>query len=303
MLLLAVQYAVQPHLSKKYISENTNKQSVALVEEIVKSVVAAVIYSQYVVPQMHGSIHCWSLSSSVLAAALPAVLYAFQGVLQYVAQINLDPVAYNGLSQTKTLFAALACYLLMGMNQSMQQMLSLTLLFFSATLFQNHRSTANVDVRNESNDLTWWFKGVLPCLGATALSGFAGALSQRGLQLAGGGIGRDPYLYTVEISVYSALTLTVPLLIHGGRNNFSWDGWTYKTLIPILWKALGGILTALVHKSAGSVTKGFALMLGLVLAATFQSICTNKDMSWHHLGGTTLVLFSGWLHFAHPSRP
>ena len=38
------------------------------------------------------------------------------------------------------------------------------------------------------------------------LSGLAGALSVRGLQLTGGH-GRDPFLFTIEVSVFSAATL------------------------------------------------------------------------------------------------
>jgi len=44
MMLLAVQYAVQPRLSRKYISPKIKKQSVALVEEVVKTSFAAVIF-------------------------------------------------------------------------------------------------------------------------------------------------------------------------------------------------------------------------------------------------------------------
>jgi hypothetical protein len=44
MMLLAIQYAVQPRLSKKYISPKINKQSVALVEEVVKTGMAAAIF-------------------------------------------------------------------------------------------------------------------------------------------------------------------------------------------------------------------------------------------------------------------
>ena len=44
MMLLAIQYAIQPRLSKKLISPKVNKQSVALVEEVVKTTMAAVIF-------------------------------------------------------------------------------------------------------------------------------------------------------------------------------------------------------------------------------------------------------------------
>jgi hypothetical protein len=45
MMLLAVQYALQPRLSRKYISPKVNKQAVALVEEVVKTGMAAAIFA------------------------------------------------------------------------------------------------------------------------------------------------------------------------------------------------------------------------------------------------------------------
>ena len=45
MMLLALQYALQPRLSRRYISPQVNKQSVALVEEVVKTGMAAAIFA------------------------------------------------------------------------------------------------------------------------------------------------------------------------------------------------------------------------------------------------------------------
>ena len=44
MMLLAVQYAIQPRLSKRYIAPQVNKESVALVEEVIKTGMAAMIF-------------------------------------------------------------------------------------------------------------------------------------------------------------------------------------------------------------------------------------------------------------------
>ena len=45
MILLAAQYALQPRLSRKYIPPQLNKQSVALVEEVVKTGMAAAVFA------------------------------------------------------------------------------------------------------------------------------------------------------------------------------------------------------------------------------------------------------------------
>ena len=146
---------------------------------------------------------------------------------------------------------------------------------------------------------------MVPCLAATALSGLAGALSQKGLQVSGlDGKGRPVHLYTMEVSAYSALTLLIPLVWQSRRkavtrvipnssapgsdptltlasastSSTSWFhdfGWT--TMIPVVCKALTGFLTALVHKHAGTVAKGFALMLGLVLSTMIQAVLDAQN--------------------------
>ena len=46
MMLLAVQYAIQPRLSRHYISPRiTNQQSVALTEEVIKTGMAAAVFA------------------------------------------------------------------------------------------------------------------------------------------------------------------------------------------------------------------------------------------------------------------
>jgi UDP-sugar transporter A1/2/3 len=269
------------------------------------------------------------LQSSLAIAGLPAVLYAIQGVWQYTAHQYIDPVTFNGLSQTKTLWAAACCYLILGQSQSVPQMGALILLFVSALLFQGMfttrtasssiRLSSGASPRIPTRSRDWFIKGVFPCLGATICSGLAGALSQRGLQLTGGH-GRDAYLYTMEVSVFSALTLLVSLLLSSlssslqrpvttttsetkkRSNLLVVEGWTRATWVPIIWKAAGGVLTALVHQSSGSVAKGFALMFGLVLSGVLQSFIQEEEILPHQVAGTLFVMLSGWVHFINPAK-
>jgi UDP-sugar transporter A1/2/3 len=343
MVLLALQYTLQPRLSKRYISPKTNKQSVALAEETVKTAIAAVMFcasrsasasasASTATTTIQQELSQWNLQSSLAIAGLPAVLYAIQGVWQYTAHQYIDPVTFNGLSQTKTLWAAACCYLILGQSQSVPQMGALILLFVSALLFQGAfttttttttpptsttaSTTSSISPRFPARSKDWFIKGIFPCLGAAICSGLAGALSQRGLQLTGGH-GRDAYLYTMEISVFSALTLLVSLMLPSlssssrrpvttttketkkrtWSNPLVLEGWTRATWIPIIWKAAGGVLTALVHQSSGSVAKGFALMLGLVLSGVLQSFIQEEEILPHQVAGTLFVMLSGWVHF------
>ena len=374
MLLLAIQTSIQPRLSRKYIPKHTSKVRVVLVEEVIKTSAASIMFwgisgKEVVQAALKGvyssssrriscsdtsfphnllirslsffqlelntycisswSVTDWTLQSSLLVAGLPACLYAVQGVLTYMSHQHLDSVTFNGLSQTKTLSAALCCYMVMGKRQSPLQLVALGLLFLSAIVFQNHRISgtgANAQTGHDGKgDTSFLIKGVIPCLIATFISGLAGAFSQRGLQMVGGN-GRNAFLYTVEVSFFSALALLVPQLISSSsrdsksvKNQRSAETndrmLSAKSLIPISSKAMGGILTALVHKYAGSVVKGFALMLGLVMSGILQSLWVeenNKDgsnndtkatkgaLKWHQVAGIAIVMFSSWLHFTNP---
>jgi UDP-sugar transporter A1/2/3 len=238
------------------------------------------------------------------------VLYAVQGVLQYISHQHLDPVTFNGLTQTKTLSAALCCWLIMGKMQSPIQVIALGILFGSALVFQGYvRMGTTKIVPDDQNSLNskrnedWLFRGVIPCIGAAFLSGLAGALSQKGLQLTGI-TGRDPFLYTVEISFFSSVTLLISMMRSNVFSKKEWEKqkayWTWKMLIPIAVKAAGGVVTALVHKYAGSVAKGFALMFGLVLSGTIQSVLSDETLQPFQVVGTLMIMMSTWLHFTHP---
>jgi len=50
------------------------------------------------------------------------------------------------------------------------------------------------------------------------------------------------------------------------------------------------------------VIKGFALTLGLVFSALLQFIFEDKELTSGQMVGTSLVLFSSWLHFTNPSN-
>ena len=267
----------------------------------------------------------------MIVAGIPAFLYAIQGVLTYTAYQSLDPVTFNGLQQTKIISAALFCFLLLGKRQSHLQIVALAILTLSALLFQgtarislpsissltsrkskNRMTNATLAVTHQNEEWknndsegatslappkrTTSSLGIMTCLLATAISGLAGSLSQKGLQMTGIG-GRNAYLYTVEVSLYSALCLLV-----SSRPNFqSFQSWTPSTVFAIVLKAMGGLLTAFVHKYAGSVTKGFALILGLVLTGAIQAILDKKTLSNNQMAGTALVLLSSWLHFTNPT--
>ncbi|EJK56680.1 hypothetical protein THAOC_23388, partial [Thalassiosira oceanica] len=293
LLLLALNYAVTPRLGRLYIHPSTNKQSVALVEEVVKMSLGlgGWVLSSYVaqssliedasslsdrtVQDLSRQLSSWSFTSTLLAAGLPSALYAIQGTLQYTAYQHLDSVTFNGLVQFKVLTSALCCYILLGKRQSPWQCVSLGLLLLSNIIFQG----------------TWksWRKGAQRCL----------------QQQVDGMQHRNAYFYTVEISALSATYLIASMAANwiGGevfgdnkqvkaipreRGSGFFHDWSHKTFIPVAMKATAGLLTALVHQHLGSVVKGFALVLGLIFSALLQLGLEGTELTFDQMIGTAL---------------
>jgi UDP-sugar transporter A1/2/3 len=317
LLLLALNYSIMPRLSKKFIHSKTNKTSLALVEEMIKFSMGI---GGFLITDSWSSIKGWKPYSTLIAAGLPSALYALQGTLTYTSYQNLDAFTFNGLTQLKTLSAALCCYFVMGKTQSLMQIIALAILSVVPLVLEDKFNVKRIlsfqrntkddgDIKSLRNRI---LLGIFPCLGATLLSGLAGSMSQKSLQFSVGSMERNAYFYSAEISICTAFFLfismmksknIVPMEVEFDGSNVQkayFNYWNWKTFIPITVKASGGILTALVHKHSGSVMKGFSLVLGLVFSALLQNIIDGEDLKMRQIFGTALVLLSSWLHFTSP---
>jgi UDP-sugar transporter A1/2/3 len=247
------------------------------------------------------------VSTWISVAGIPAALYAIQNFAALLAYQNLDALTFNVLNQTKTLSAALCCYLVMGRTQSRQQIVALFLLLLSALIMERiitldwilvlNDAKKPVEFSLEARHVT---HGVAPVLFASFLSGLAGAMSQKNLQ----NKGRNPFLFSMELCAASSLILALSLVVSPDgdmirEQGFFGSDWNVQVFIPILTNAVGGILVGLVTKYAGSVRKGFALIFGILLSGLLQS----ESVSNEQIIGGILAAVSLWMHATNPSLP
>lgn len=255
----------------------------------------------------------WNFTTWISVAFLPAALYALQNLAALQAYQNLDSLTFNVLNQTKTLSAALCCYLVMGRKQSFIQVLSLLLLLLSALIMEKLvplGAFVSADMSFEAQVPKFSSKhfshGVAPILVASFISGLSGALSQKNLQAQGGG--RNAYLFSMELCAASTLILTTSLFFStdGKRilEDGFWSGWTSTTWIPIVTNSIGGIIVGLVTKYAGSVRKGFALILGIFLSGVVQAALQPEiGVSREQAVGGLIAAVSLWIHATNPPVP
>lgn len=232
-----------------------------------------------------------------------------QNLAALTAYQHLDGLTFNVLNQTKTLSAALCCYLVMGRKQSYTQVVALFCLLLAALIMEGILPLDMSLLHDNSTfslsnlDSQRWTYGVAPILLASFISGLAGALSQKNLQDAGGG--RNPYLFSMELCAASMVMFTIKLMFSKDLATLGgfWRAWTPSTMIPILSNATGGIIVGLVTKYAGSVRKGFALIFGILLSGLAQAMFQpDQTIKKEHVFGGVIAAFSLYLHATNPPR-
>uniref|UniRef100_A0A7S1BR76 EamA domain-containing protein n=1 Tax=Corethron hystrix TaxID=216773 RepID=A0A7S1BR76_9STRA len=316
---LAIQFGMQPILIQSYVNSGVSPATLISCQEAAKLGLALFMLRRSGPEEFESSTKGWNLATSFRVAGLPAIIYAVQGYCFLIAYKNLDPVSFNVINQTKTLAAALFCFLLMGKRQSNVQLLALVLLLLASLVIEGiidlGAVVASQDFTNDSVDELEgnniidqdqnYSLGLTMILTGCLLSGLAGALAQKSLQIMGGG--RNSFLFTAELSLFSAGCLILSLVFTGDivgvlQHGFFHD-WTLKTLLPIFSQAFGGVCIGLVTKHAGAVMKGFALVIGLVLTGLFQSIKKGEALTLNELFGVILVSIATTLHLRYPYKP
>jgi solute carrier family 35 (UDP-sugar transporter), member A1/2/3 len=192
---------------------------------------------------------------------------------------------FNVVNQTKLISTAFLAYFMLGKRQSRQQCFALFLLFVASilislstmkpkTIAAAETLTTGDGVKFSLADLSNTSVGLICISLASLLSGLGSALSEFALRRVNTGQPRDTYLFSAELALYSSLCMLVVLVfdINGDRSKGMTGGFgrgldKFST-IPIITQAIGGVLVGLVTKYAGSVRKGFSIVLGILIAVS-----------------------------------
>jgi solute carrier family 35 (UDP-sugar transporter), member A1/2/3 len=326
MILLAVQFATQPILTKKFAPKGIIRSTYVLAQDCVR--LSLSIFLLTITRSWSSASMNWSLCNSLAMAGVPSVLYLIQSYLSLIAYQTLSPITYNVLNQTKTISAAICCFLLLGQRQSFFQVCSLGILLLAALVMENvvpvqlpvlspkNHVNENQKQQQDSGVLRSTVSsistkaGIAPILAASLLSGLAGAWTQGSLRYPGRR-NSNSLFFSLELSLYSILSMVVTLQIPGvlsdrellksSNSHERWFvGWTPNTLIPILVNAIGGILVGLVTKTSGVVPKGFALIFGMFLSGILQNKSVGESVTREQWIGGLLAAISIWIHASYP---
>lgn len=298
MVLLAVQFGLQPILFKEFASGAKNSSVLVIACEACKLVLAALtLASSGALVRVAKS---WTLRESLAASGLPACTYAVQNVLIQVAYQHLPSIVFNLLNQTKLLWSALFIHLLIGTKYSLAQCFSMLTLLGAAMLLSLSKDSSSGDDAAPPMSVEF---GLVPVLLASLLSGLGAAITQRSMQQHK----RDAALVTMELSLYGSLFLMMPSIwstitktptdqspaVNALKSlDAVFEGCDAYTLIPVVSNALGGLLVGTVTKHVGGVLKSFALICGIAFTAFVESVVYGAVLPREVFVAAGLVAFS-----------
>ncbi len=101
--LLALQFGLQPIISKKFAGVDVSKTSIVIATEVFKILIASFSLLTGPKAEIDKIRENWTLGNSIKVAALPATLYAIQNLLIQHGFVYVDSMTFNILNQTKVI--------------------------------------------------------------------------------------------------------------------------------------------------------------------------------------------------------
>ncbi|KAF9146462.1 hypothetical protein BGX30_000084 [Mortierella sp. GBA39] len=262
--------------------------------------------------------------------AVPAMLYAIQNNLQYVASHALDPSTFQVTYQLKILTTALFSVILLNRSLPPLKWASLVMLTAGIALVSleesNHRngnavkpgpidpSSASalgdlLDAQKGSavaevaplSDRPEFVVGLMAVLIACVLSGLAGVYFEKILKNTQESI----WLRNIQLSFFSLPFSLLAVYLKDGEGVTEqgfFAGYDMLVITAIACQSAGGLIVAVVVKYADNILKGFATSISIVISAIASVALFGSQIGTVFIFGTVLVLGATYM-YSLPDRP
>ena len=225
-----------------------------------------------------------------LKMSVPAIVYALQNNLQYVAVSNLGAAVFQVTYQMKILTTALFSVLLLGKKLTMLQWLSLVTLFCGVAVVQLS-SEATEKSSQEQHQIIGLVAVILSCLS----SGFAGVYFEKMLK----GSSASIWLRNVQLGMFGSLSALIGMFVKDCgaiRANGFFFGYTPLVVTVVIQQALGGLIVAVVVKYADNILKGFATSLSIIISCIAAVFLFSFQLTPTFALGAVIVMVAIYLY-------
>ncbi|KAF9090622.1 hypothetical protein BGX29_011365 [Mortierella sp. GBA35] len=262
--------------------------------------------------------------------AVPAMLYAIQNNLQYVASHALDPSTFQVTYQLKILTTALFSVILLNRSLPLLKWTSLVMLTAGIALVSLEESyNRNGHVKHNpvdpesatsalgelleeqkggvaaaaapSNDRPEFIVGLMAVLIACILSGLAGVYFEKILKNTQGSI----WLRNIQLSFFSLPFSLLAVYLKDGEGVTEqgfFAGYDMLVVTAIACQSAGGLIVAVVVKYADNILKGFATSISIVISAIASVALFGSKIGTIFILGTVLVLGATYI-YSLPDKP
>lgn len=322
MLLVALQVGLQPAVTRACVSSAVSGHSLVIIEMVVSMVLALAITPP------DAFVH-WSALESIALVGPPALIYAVRSLFKQAAYRRCDAVTFNVINQTKVVFCAMGAWLLIGEEQSMQQVLALACAVGAGALLvapsaasagsngspargSKKATLAQVALMDDVSPKSLAktpacgapeapaASGALLALATAACSGVAAALSQSSMRASP----RPSSLFNFELALWGAPFAMAACASEvqraascGGCGPATLlRGWQLSTLAPVALQAVGGLLVSAVVQREGGVAMGLCTVAGIAVSAAADAVLTRRLPSQRQATASTLAILSVVVH-------
>nr|XP_009860109.1 CMP-sialic acid transporter-like [Ciona intestinalis] len=232
--------------------------------------------------------------------AIPSCLYAVQNNMFFLSLSNMDAPTQQVLLQLKIPFTAMLCVILLGRSLSMQQWLSVLLMFFGTGLIEYYSTTNTMfghkdkrAVQTGSNEN--FFLGLFAVVLGSLCSAIAGVYFEKIIKSNETSLwvrNFQMYIWSVPMSFIGAFMNDS----HKIQENGFFSGYNRLVWILIFLSAFSGLLISIVLLYSNNITKCFAASLSIVISTVVSYYLFNYHIGWYFIVGSTLVCCSIFLY-------
>eukprot|EP01053_Blabericola_migrator_P003662 Blabericola_migrator_1__3661@NODE_2098_length_3279_cov_78_729763_g1329_i0_p1_GENE_NODE_2098_length_3279_cov_78_729763_g1329_i0NODE_2098_length_3279_cov_78_729763_g1329_i0_p1_ORF_typecomplete_len396_score56_05Nuc_sug_transp/PF04142_15/8_2e101CRTlike/PF08627_10/1_4e17CRTlike/PF08627_10/98TPT/PF03151_16/6_4e11UAA/PF08449_11/6_5e02UAA/PF08449_11/1_7e10SLC35F/PF06027_12/5_5e10PUNUT/PF16913_5/9_6e06PUNUT/PF16913_5/1_1e03EamA/PF00892_20/8_5e02EamA/PF00892_20/3_8e05EamA/PF00892_20/7_2TMEM234/PF10639_9/2 len=239
------------------------------------------------IQQVHSEIIC--KPGETLKVGVPALLYALQNNLLFIALSNMSPATYQVTYQLKILSTAVLSVLILKKWLSIDKWASLIMLTAGVALIQVPASegpqSAN-EALMQGNPVL----GTVAVLSACMTSGFAGVYFEKILK----GSKTSIWMRNIQLAVLGGLvSLLGALWVDGSaiKEGGFFQGYNSMTWVAIMTQSAGGLIVAAVLKFADNILKCFGNALAIVLSCLISYLyLQDYQPTIFFVIGTALVI-------------
>ena len=261
--------------------------SMVFYTEALKMVVAAVVYAVQLPQMQYTGLAGLKRPTSVLAYAVPALLYAVQNNVNYFALQLIDPPTYQLWGCAKLVFAGGFFRVLLGRRLSWRQWLALCLLASGMAI-----TTLKPSASTGASPST--VRGIALVLCTSALSGLSSVFNEWLIKF------QDPkaplMLKNFLLYAFGAA------MCAGAWNPAAPLGDASLFVMLVVVQAVTGICVSLVLKLCDTLVKGFSTSGGVLFSTILSCALFGFQLSSPFAVGFTGVCAAFYLYFVTPSE-